>query len=99
MAIGVLIGWRGCPEREAFNEPARAVHDTGVGIGSIGRALVQLATGAVESGPHREEALRLWADAMPMRSASVSASLTAALTPPTPAGTPQSRRRNRMRRR
>ena len=67
LAVGVLIGWRGCSEREAFDEIARAVLNTGVGIGSLTRALVELATGAEESAPHRAEALRLWGDVMPTR--------------------------------
>ena len=66
-AVGVLIGWRGCSEREAFDEIARAVRNTGVGIGSLSRALVELATGAEESAPHRAEVLRLWGDVMPTR--------------------------------
>jgi hypothetical protein len=66
-AVGVLIGWRGCSEREAFDEIARAVRNTGVGIGSLARALVELATGAEESAPHRAEVLRLWGDVMPTR--------------------------------
>jgi len=67
LAVDVLIGWRGCSEREAFEEIARAVLNTGVGIGSLTRALVELATGAEKSAPHRAEALRLWGDLMPTR--------------------------------
>jgi hypothetical protein len=67
MAIGVLIGWRGCSERDASDEIARAVRTTGVGIGTLARALVELATGAGESAPHRAEVLRLWGDVMPTR--------------------------------
>ncbi|TMS47923.1 ANTAR domain-containing protein [Mycobacterium sp. DBP42] len=37
VAIGVLIGWRGCSERDAFDEIACAVRESGVGIGSIAR--------------------------------------------------------------
>ena len=66
-AVGVLIGWRGCSEREAFDEIARGVRNTGVGIGSLARALVELATGGEESVPHRAEVLRLWGDVMPTR--------------------------------
>lgn len=32
VAIGVLIGWRGC-SKEAFDRRASAVKETGVGIG------------------------------------------------------------------
>ena len=70
VAIGVLIGWRGCSEREASDEIARAVGTTGVGIGALARALVELATGAGESAPHRAEVLHLWGDVMPARCSS-----------------------------
>ena len=73
VAIGVLVGWRGCSQREAFEELVGAVRETGVGIGSIARALVELACGADQSAPHRAVALRLWGDVMPRRSALVSA--------------------------
>ena len=64
MAIGVLIGWRGC------SEIAGAVRETGIGIGSIAGALVDLASGVEQSAPHhRAQALRVWADAIPGRPA------------------------------
>jgi hypothetical protein len=66
-AVGVLIGWRGCSEREAFDEIVRAVRDTGIGIGSLARALVELATGAEESAQYRAEVVRQWGDVMPTR--------------------------------
>jgi hypothetical protein len=69
VAIGVLVGWRGCSEREAFEELAGAVRESGVGIGSMARALVDLASGAGQSAPHRDVALRLWGDVMSTRSA------------------------------
>ena len=74
VAIGVLVGWRGCSTREAFEELADAVRETGVGIGSIARALVELACGTDQSAPHRDVVLRLWGDVVPRRSALVSAS-------------------------
>ena len=61
MAIGVLVGLRGCSEREAFNEIAYAVHETGVGLGSLSRALVALASGAAEFD-HRAEVVDRWGD-------------------------------------
>ncbi|AFM20187.1 putative RNA-binding protein (plasmid) [Mycolicibacterium chubuense NBB4] len=74
MAIGVLIGWRGCSEREAFEEIASAVRETGFGIGSIADALVDLASGVEQSAPHhRAQALRVWGDAIPERSATLTA--------------------------
>jgi hypothetical protein len=74
VAIGVLVGWRGCSPREAFEELAGAVRETGIGIGSIARALVELACGTDQSAPHSAVALRLWGDVMPRPSALVSAS-------------------------
>lgn len=74
MAIGVLIGLRGCSEREAFDEIVRAVHETGVGPGSIAHALVELATGAAESSPHHAKARRLWGDLVAARLALASSS-------------------------
>lgn len=72
MAIGVLIGWRGCSEREAFEEIAGAVRETGIGLGSIAGALVDLASGVEQSAPHHR-ALRVWADAIPGRPATLTA--------------------------
>lgn len=71
VAIGVLIGWRGCSEREAFDELVGAVRETGIGIGSLARAVVALGSGEVSS-PHRAEALRMWDDVVPVRAASTS---------------------------
>lgn len=72
VASGVLVGWRGCSEHEAFEELAGAVCDTGIGIGTMARALIDLATGADPATPHRNVALRLWGDLMPTQSALVS---------------------------
>jgi hypothetical protein len=49
VAIGVLVGLRHCSERQAFNELAAAVRETGVGLGSISRALVTRASGATQA--------------------------------------------------
>jgi hypothetical protein len=68
VAIGMLIGWRGYSEREAFDKLVGAVRQTGVGIGSLARAVVALGSGDLSS-PHRTEA-RLWEDVMPARGAS-----------------------------
>lgn len=62
MALGVLIGLRQCSEDVAFEDIAQAVHRTGVGLGTLARALVALATGTDEPFPHREEALSIWGD-------------------------------------
>lgn len=62
MAIGVLVALRRCTEAEAFEEIVRAVHATGVGLGSIAQALVALASGAGEPFPYRQEATDAWGD-------------------------------------
>jgi hypothetical protein len=58
VAIGILVGLRGCSEREAFDELVRAVHQTGIGIGSIATGLVALASGS-SSADHAEA---LWGE-------------------------------------
>ena len=60
VAIGVLVGRRGCSEREAFDEIVCGVREAGVGLRSMARALVTLASDSDESGPHQAEALRRW---------------------------------------
>jgi hypothetical protein len=67
VAIGVLVGWRGCSQREAFDELAAAVRDTGIGIGSLARALVDLACDADPPARYRAVAQRVWGDVMPQR--------------------------------
>jgi hypothetical protein len=61
VAIGVLVGLRHCSEREAFNEIVSAVRETGIGVGTVSRALVGLASGqSVEPNVRLEPALRRW---------------------------------------
>ena len=60
MAIGVLIGLRQCSERQAFNEIAAAVSETGVSLGTICRGLVELASGTKGSFDHSPEVLSVW---------------------------------------
>ena len=62
VAVGILIGLRQCTDVEAFEEIAHAVHATGIGLGSLARALVALASGGGEPFPHREEAVDIWGD-------------------------------------
>jgi hypothetical protein len=58
VAIGILVGLRGCSEREAFDELVRVVYQTGIGIGRIASGLVALATGA--SSAEHAEAFNAW---------------------------------------
>jgi hypothetical protein len=69
VAIGILIGLRGYSEREAFDEIVAAVFETGIGIGSISRALVGLANGSTESSADRAVAFEVWGEALAGRSA------------------------------
>ena len=68
MAIGVLIGLRCCSERQAFTEIAAVVAQTGIGLGSICRALVALASGTTTSFNHRSEVIGAWGDLIRARS-------------------------------
>lgn len=45
VAVSVLVGLRGCTEREAFDELARVVRETGIGLDSTATALIARATG------------------------------------------------------
>ena len=58
VAVGILVGLRGCSEREAFDELAAVVNQTGIGLHSTASALVALATGA--STPEHTEAFTAW---------------------------------------
>lgn len=68
VAVGVLVALRRCSEREAFNEIADAVRETGVGLGSLSRALVALASGTTDPFDHRTEAVDLWGDLVAVHS-------------------------------
>lgn len=69
MGLGVLIALRGCTERQAFNEIAAAVADTGVGLSRICHALVLLASDATAEFDHRTEVIERWGDLLAGRSA------------------------------
>jgi ANTAR domain len=58
VAVGVLIGLRGCSQRGAFDELVDAVHTSGVGLGAAAQALVALASGTTAPPRHRQEASR-----------------------------------------
>jgi hypothetical protein len=67
LATGILVGLRGCSERDAFAELVAVVHRTGVGIGSIARALVAIAGSPGDSVPFEAEAFDAWADLLAAR--------------------------------
>ena len=54
VAIGVLMGLRGCPQKEAVSEFISAVDETGLSPAELGHALVDLASGNGTS-PHRAQ--------------------------------------------
>jgi hypothetical protein len=54
VAIGVLMGLRGCPQKEAVSEFISAVDETGLSPAELGHALVDLASGVA----HRRTARR-----------------------------------------
>ena len=60
MAIGILVGLRGCPEQAAFDELVRVVHQTGIGIGRLAAGLVAVASGS--STAEHAEAFTVWGD-------------------------------------
>jgi hypothetical protein len=60
VATGILVGLRGCSDREAFDELVRVVHQTGVGIGRLAAGLVALASGSATA--EHAEAFTAWGD-------------------------------------
>lgn len=60
IAVGILIGLRGCSRRDAFDELVRVVHQTGIGLGSIASGLVAVASGS--SSAEHAEAFNAWGE-------------------------------------
>jgi hypothetical protein len=60
VAIGILIGLRGCGEREAFDELVGVVNRTGLGIFSVAGSLVAVAAGS--SSADDSEAFNAWGE-------------------------------------
>lgn len=73
LATGILVGLRGCSEREAFTELVAVVQRTGIGLGSIARALVAIAGSPGDSVPFESEAFDAWADLLATRTVTVVA--------------------------
>lgn len=61
VAIGILVGLRGCTERQAFDELVTVVKQTGLGIGRVAGGLVALAAGSSSSAEHAE-AFAAWGE-------------------------------------
>nr|WP_101950293.1 ANTAR domain-containing protein [Mycobacterium sp. 3519A] len=62
MAIGVLMGLRHCTERQAFDEIACAVNQTGMSLGQVCRELVELASGLRESATSDSPIIAIWGE-------------------------------------
>jgi hypothetical protein len=60
VAIGILVGLRGCSDQAAFDELVRVVHQTGIGIGRLAAGLVAVASGS--SSAEHVEAFTVWGD-------------------------------------
>ncbi len=60
VAVGILVGLRGCSDRAAFEELVGVVRDTGIGIGAIATGLAALASGGSSAG--HDEAFAAWGD-------------------------------------
>jgi hypothetical protein len=60
LAVGILMGLRGCSAREAFDDLVGAVHRTGIGPAGLAAALVGLVEGAGEDVPHQSDAALVW---------------------------------------
>ncbi|OAN37819.1 ANTAR domain-containing protein [Mycolicibacterium iranicum] len=60
IAVGILIGLRGCARTEAFDELVRVVHKTGLGLGAVASGLVAVASGS--SSADHAEAFSAWGE-------------------------------------
>jgi hypothetical protein len=59
VAVGILVGLRGCTEREAFDELVEVVNRTGLGIFSVA-SLAAVASGSSSAGD--SEAFNAWGE-------------------------------------
>jgi len=60
VAVGILIGLRGCAEREAFDELVAVATTTGLGLFNVARSLSAIAGGS--SSAEDSEAFNAWGD-------------------------------------
>lgn len=70
LAVGILVGLRGCTPDAAFAELVRVMHLTGMGIGSVATGLVALASGS--SSADHADAFSIWGDLVVRRRAILS---------------------------
>ncbi|MGE2835004.1 ANTAR domain-containing protein [Mycobacterium sp. SMC-4] len=67
VAVGILVGLRGCSRRAAFDELVAVVHQTGIGLGTVASGLVAVASNSA-SADHAE-AFSIWGDLIQRRTA------------------------------
>jgi len=72
LATGILVGLRGCSEREAFAELVAVVQRTGIGLGSLARALVAIVGSSDDAAPYQSEAFDAWADLLAARPVTIA---------------------------
>ena len=72
LAIGILMGLRGCSEREAFDDLVNAVHETKIGPAGLATALAHLVGGKGDGVPHEAEAALVWGHLLASRVASAA---------------------------
>ena len=60
IAVGILIGLRGCSRGQAFDELVHVVHQTGIGLGAIASGLVAVASGSASA--EHAEAFNAWGE-------------------------------------
>jgi hypothetical protein len=66
VAVGILVGVRGCSQHDAFSEIAQKVHQSGVPLSRVAAALVAMASPSDRLS--REDAARqhLWGELQPL---------------------------------
>ncbi|MDT5010414.1 MAG: hypothetical protein QOH57_2031 [Mycobacterium sp.] len=60
IAVGILVGLRGCTPEDAFGELVATVGESGIGIGSLAAALVALASGTAGAAANDLAASAVW---------------------------------------
>lgn len=66
VAVGILVGLRGCSRRAAFDELAAVVHQTGIGLGTVASGLVAVASGSATA--EHADAFSVWGELIKRRS-------------------------------
>lgn len=60
VAVGIIMALQRCSQREAFEELAAAVRETGVSLGALSGALADLVAGAPTPNARVSEAVDRW---------------------------------------